>query len=91
MSDPAPATTPAPDVEGILRAMLAEAAAAGESFLDVSSKQLCAAVNDPNGGSGSVERSCRIMKRMMIPGDYDLSSLQGRNRTRLLIRYRLPR
>jgi hypothetical protein len=86
--DPA---TPKPDIESVLVAMLAAAQAAGESFLDVTARELCTAVNDPTAGSNGVDKCGRIMKRMMIPGDYDLSSLHGPNKTKLLIRFRLPR
>ncbi len=71
--------------------MLAEAQASGESFLDVTSKALFKAVNDPAAGAHGLAECCRLMRRMMIPGDNEISTSYGPNRGTLLIRFRLPR
>lgn len=71
--------------------MLAVALAAGESFLDVTSKALSKAVNDPATSTRGIGVCCRLMRRMMIPGDHELSATYGRQTTSLLIRFRLPR
>jgi hypothetical protein len=71
--------------------MLAAAQAAGESFLDVTSKGLFNSVSEAGASSSGIVVCCRLMRRMMIPGDCELSTSHGRNGTSLLIRFRLPR
>ena len=79
------------DFETVLEGMLATANASGEAFLDVTSKTLSKAVSGPDGGAKGLAVCCRLMRRMMIPGDHELSSSFGRNGSTLLIRFRLPR
>ena len=85
------ATATTSDFETVLDGMLAEAQAAGESFLDVTSKALFNTVSDPAASASGIVVCCRLMRRMMIPGDSELSISHGRNGPALLIRFRLPR
>jgi hypothetical protein len=75
----------------VLNDMFAAAEAAGESHLDVSASALQKAVNGGGSSSAGAALCKRLMKRMMIPGDHDLTSVSGPHRTGLLIRFRLPR
>ncbi|MFN0132974.1 MAG: hypothetical protein ACKVW3_10680 [Phycisphaerales bacterium] len=79
------------DYERTLRIMFDSAQAQGESFLDVTAGNLLKAVAGPKPGSKGLSACRRVMRRMMIPGDYDLSGLNGPTATTLLIRFRLPR
>jgi hypothetical protein len=71
--------------------MLAAAQAAGESFLDVTAHALSQKVNGPKSRSKGRSVCCRLMRRMMIPGDTELSVSHTVHSTALLIRYRIPR
>lgn len=77
--------------EDALNAMMAAAQAEGESFVDVTSKGLFKSVNGPTSSSKGFGTCCRLMRRMMIPGDHELSATYGHNVSSLLIRFRLPR
>jgi hypothetical protein len=65
-------------------------AAAGESFVDVSSRQLYMAVAGTAPGSQSLNVCQKLMVRAMIPGDCDLTGA-FQTKHALLIRYVLPR
>jgi hypothetical protein len=84
-----PCTTAA--AESVLVAMFDEALAQGESFIDVTAHGLLKKVSGPVKNSQSVSVCRRLMRRMMIPGDYELSTSFRRSETSLLVRFRLPR
>lgn len=71
--------------------MLAAALAEGEAFLDVTAKALFTKINGPTKNTHGLMVCCRLMRRMMIPGDHELSAPLGCNSARLLVRFRLPR
>jgi hypothetical protein len=71
--------------------MLAAAQSTGERFLDVTAKALSKTVNGSASGTKGRRVCCHLMRRMMIPGDHELSASYGRSWATLLIRYRLPR
>ena len=79
------------DFETVLVDMFAKANAEGEAFLDVTAKSLCKLVSGPDSSAKGMAVCCRLMRRMMIPGDNELSTSYGRNGATLLIRFRLPR
>lgn len=79
------------DFENALLAMFASALAADEAFLDVTSRGLAQAVYGSGKAATRFGTCCDLMRRMMIPGDHELSSTYGHRTGGLLIRFRLPR
>ena len=71
--------------------MLMAAQTAGERYLDVGSGVFNRSICGPNPSSKGMARCCRVMRRMMIPGDVELSTSRGGYGSNLLIRYTLPR
>lgn len=90
-----PGGTPLPttaDYETALADMFATAQGAGECFLDVTARGLVLKVHGgPPASSGGLGVCCNLMRRMMIPGDADLTACHKMHSTLLMIRYRLPR
>lgn len=91
MRTDAPRPPSTSDFESALLEMLAAAGAEGESFLDVTAD----ALSDRVSGRGERARAhgvcCSLMRRMMIPGDHEISLGVRASSTSLFIRYRLPR
>jgi len=84
-------TSTTSDFEKVLVEMFAEAAAAGECFLDVSARTLHAKVSGVDRSSSGLAVCSRLMRRMMIPGDSELSTSFRPLGNAPLIRFRLPR
>jgi len=79
------------DYEKVLEEMFAAALAEGECFLDVSARTLHAKVSGANKNDKGMAVCTRLMRRMMIPGDNELSTSFRPNGNAPLIRFRLPR
>ena len=77
--------------EAAINAKLGAAQAAGEAFLDVFAREVNRALGGKAMGSLGMSRCCDTMRRMMLPGDAELSSSDSVTTKGLIIRYALPR
>ena len=71
--------------------MFAVPGAAGESFLDVTPNTLSDRVTGKSERTRARSVCCHLMRRMMIPGDHEISLGTRAWSDAFLIRYRLPR
>lgn len=71
--------------------MFDEALASGEAFLDVSVRSLHARVCGNVKNSQGLSVCARLMRRVMIPGDSEITAAFGRPGSSPFIRFRLPR